>query len=72
MSSKEKQLVILLRGEGNMEGAMDAFGQLYEQYHGVLYRSALRFVKSDELAREQLSLRAGISASFAALLIIMN
>lgn len=31
---------------------MHAFGQLYEKYHGILYRSALKFVKSDELARE--------------------
>lgn len=31
---------------------MSAFSQLYERYHGVLYHSALKFVKSDELAQE--------------------
>lgn len=52
MLSEEKRLVALLQGDGNTKGAMDAFSQLYERYHGMLYHSALKFVKSDELAQE--------------------
>ena len=43
---------MLLREEGDMKSCMDAFEQLYVKYHHVLYRTSLKFVKSEELAGE--------------------
>lgn len=45
-------LVEMLRDEGDVKSCVNAFEQLYEKYHAVLYRSALKFVKSEELAAE--------------------
>lgn len=52
MSSEDRHLVALLREEGDMKSCMNAFEQLYGKYHGILYRSSLKFVKSEELAAE--------------------
>src|SRR5690606_37055048 len=51
-SAKDLHLVEVLRGEGDMKSCVNAFEQLYRKYHAVLFRSALKFVKSEELAAE--------------------
>lgn len=43
----DEHLIDLLR-----QGNVKAFETVYDQYHAALYRTALKFVKSDELARE--------------------
>src|SRR3546814_17580425 len=55
LSSKETQLVILLRAEGNMEGDMTAFGPLYEHYQWVLSRSRRQLLKTNELAGDHMT-----------------
>ncbi|HYH56419.1 MAG TPA: RNA polymerase sigma-70 factor [Anseongella sp.] len=48
----DKHLVMLLREGGDFQSCLKAFEQLYDRYHGMLYRSSLKILKSDDLARE--------------------
>ncbi|TCS90066.1 RNA polymerase sigma-70 factor (ECF subfamily) [Anseongella ginsenosidimutans] len=52
LSSDDRHLVKSLREEGDMQSCMSAFEQLYNKYHGVLFRTSLKFIKSEELAGE--------------------
>lgn len=42
----------MLREEGDLQSGLKAFEQLYQRYHGMLYRASLKILKSDELSRE--------------------
>lgn len=52
MLSEDKHLAALLRKEGDIESCVNAFEQLYRKHHASMYRVAVKFVKSEELAAE--------------------